>query len=155
MVQPRRGSKPFHNRCYYDGIKNHSCGFGRSKSIRKKRKYRLAKKCYLYFIRVCLFGMLSILLVQHKIRKMVQRPLRIIRKDRYACYQSQSGSIRSVSTSSLRKISLFVSFSHPFIYFPTFYMIKGVVKAQPIQETYQKYKAELWDNCKVRHFPMN
>ncbi len=39
--------------------------------------------------------------------------------------------------------------SHPFGYFPTFYLLKGAVEGRPLDVTYDKYKNELWDNCKA------
>lgn len=38
---------------------------------------------------------------------------------------------------------------HPFFYFPAFYMLKGGVEGRPLQSTVEKYRAELWDNCKA------
>jgi hypothetical protein len=39
--------------------------------------------------------------------------------------------------------------SHPFCYFPTFYLLKGAVEGRPLASTYDAYRAELWDNCKA------
>jgi hypothetical protein len=39
--------------------------------------------------------------------------------------------------------------SHPFGYFPTFYLLKGAVEGRPLDVTIDKYKNELWDNCKA------
>ena len=35
------------------------------------------------------------------------------------------------------------------MYFPTFYFTKGYVEGRPLQSTYERYKSELWDNCKA------
>jgi hypothetical protein len=39
--------------------------------------------------------------------------------------------------------------SHPFCYFPAFYLLKGAVEGRPLSSTWAKYKAELWTNCKA------
>lgn len=39
--------------------------------------------------------------------------------------------------------------SHPFFYFPVFYGMKGFVEGRSPQAIYDKYRAELWDNCKA------
>ncbi len=39
--------------------------------------------------------------------------------------------------------------SHPFCYFPVFYLLKGAVEGRPVAETYGRYRDELWDNCKA------
>lgn len=38
---------------------------------------------------------------------------------------------------------------HPLVYFPAFYTLKGAVEGRPIAETYDKYRADLWENCKA------
>ena len=35
------------------------------------------------------------------------------------------------------------------MYFPTFYLTKGYVEGRPLASTYERYRAELWDNCKA------
>lgn len=44
---------------------------------------------------------------------------------------------------------LFLCCSHPFLYFPTFYLMKGFVEDRPLESTYEAYRTELWDNCKA------
>lgn len=39
--------------------------------------------------------------------------------------------------------------SHPFCYFPVFYGMKGFVEGRSPQAIYEKYRTELWDNCKA------
>lgn len=39
--------------------------------------------------------------------------------------------------------------SHPFVYFPAFYSLKGYVEGRPLEETYRKYREDLWENCKA------
>jgi hypothetical protein len=39
--------------------------------------------------------------------------------------------------------------SHPFCYFPVFYAMKGVVEDRPWASTFEKYKRDLWENCKA------
>lgn len=38
---------------------------------------------------------------------------------------------------------------HPFFYFPTFYLLKGAVEGRPLESSFEKYKTELWENCKA------
>lgn len=38
---------------------------------------------------------------------------------------------------------------HPFAYFPAFYGLKGAVEGRPLSSTWDRYRAELWDNCKA------
>lgn len=38
---------------------------------------------------------------------------------------------------------------HPFVYFPAFYSLKGFVEGRPLEETYRKYREDLWENCKA------
>ena len=38
---------------------------------------------------------------------------------------------------------------HPFFYFPCFYLMKGYMEGRPLASTYDKYRAELWENCKA------
>lgn len=38
---------------------------------------------------------------------------------------------------------------HPFFYFPVFYGLKGYVEGRSPTAIYEKYRAELWDNCKA------
>jgi hypothetical protein len=44
---------------------------------------------------------------------------------------------------------LFLSCSHPFFYFPVFYSMKGYVEGRSASEIYDKYRADLWENCKA------
>lgn len=39
--------------------------------------------------------------------------------------------------------------SHPFFYFPVFYGMKGYVEGRSPTAIYEKYRAELWENCKA------
>lgn len=39
--------------------------------------------------------------------------------------------------------------SHPFCYFPVLYLTKGAFEGRPVASTWEKYKADLWDNCKA------
>lgn len=39
--------------------------------------------------------------------------------------------------------------SHPFMYFPTFYALKGVVENRPVASSMQKYRDEMWENVKA------
>jgi len=39
--------------------------------------------------------------------------------------------------------------SHPFFYFPVFYGMKGYVEGRAPSAIYERYRAELWDNCKA------
>jgi hypothetical protein len=48
-----------------------------------------------------------------------------------------------------RSTSPFSACSHPFCYFPCLYLTKGAFEGRPIQSTYNKYKVELWENCKA------
>lgn len=38
---------------------------------------------------------------------------------------------------------------HPFCYFPVFYGMKGYVEGRSPSGIYEKYRAELWENCKA------
>eukprot|EP00775_Hariotina_reticulata_P003648 gene3648-3909_t len=38
---------------------------------------------------------------------------------------------------------------HPFFYFPVFYGMKGYVEGRAPSAIYERYRAELWDNCKA------
>ncbi|MEW5308842.1 MAG: hypothetical protein WDW38_000772 [Sanguina aurantia] len=38
---------------------------------------------------------------------------------------------------------------HPFVYFPSFYMLKGTVEGRTLDSSLTKYKADLWENCKA------
>jgi len=38
---------------------------------------------------------------------------------------------------------------HPFVYFPAFYLLKGVAEDRPLASSYVKYKEDLWENCKA------
>lgn len=39
--------------------------------------------------------------------------------------------------------------SHPFCYFPVFYGMKGYVEGRSPSGVFEKYRTELWDNCKA------
>eukprot|EP00878_Enallax_costatus_P017191 GHUV01018048.1.p1 GENE.GHUV01018048.1~~GHUV01018048.1.p1 ORF type:complete len:164 (+),score=53.53 GHUV01018048.1:1038-1529(+) len=41
------------------------------------------------------------------------------------------------------------SCSHPFCYFPVFYGMKGYVEGRSPASIYEKYRADLWENCKA------
>lgn len=56
---------------------------------------------------------------------------------------------RSPRPSTTRCASCFPPHSHPFCYFPVFYLTKGAVEGRPLSSTWQKYKDELWENCKA------
>src|SRR5690349_13067821 len=44
---------------------------------------------------------------------------------------------------------LHMSCSHPFCYFPVFYGMKGFVEGRSPSSIFEKYQADLWDNCKA------
>lgn len=39
--------------------------------------------------------------------------------------------------------------SHPFFYFPVFYSLKGYVEGAAPADIFQRYRNELWENCKA------
>ena len=41
--------------------------------------------------------------------------------------------------------------SHPFLYFPTFFLMKSIVEQwpHPVQHAYDKWRNEIWDSCKA------
>jgi hypothetical protein len=46
-------------------------------------------------------------------------------------------------------ISLWLCRSHPLFYFPAFYVLKGTVEGRPLASSIDKYKEDLWENCKA------
>lgn len=39
--------------------------------------------------------------------------------------------------------------SHPLLYFPCFYMLKGIVEGRPLSDSMADCREHLWDNCKA------
>lgn len=37
---------------------------------------------------------------------------------------------------------------HPFVYFPSFYALKGVIEQEPLQTSMRKYREHLYEDCK-------
>jgi protein Mpv17 len=42
-----------------------------------------------------------------------------------------------------------VACSHPFFYFPVFYSMKGFVEGSSPAAVFERYRTELWENCKA------